>query len=257
MKIYTDGEIVFHLKCFACHSCKLPLKTGDHFSLNNGLLFCKQHLQTDQVEQLTLTNNKIDQLVLTTSVINSPLTNLCQPPISQLAPCSINALNAANLNSQLNSSLNNSLNSNQSLLLQQRTTLCNLSNSLQNNLPNNLSTVDNLQTNPNLNNLMLCSSNNLPLSTINQSSSNQLKLNGDLNNKEANKETLVRNRTDGRRGPKRPRTILTTAQRRAFKNSFEISQKPCRKVRECLAKETGLSVRIVQVWFQNQVYIYI
>jgi LIM homeobox transcription factor 1 len=52
---------------------------------------------------------------------------------------------------------------------------------------------------------------------------------------------------DGRRGPKRPRTILTTQQRRAFKASFEISPKPCRKVREALAKETGLSVRIVQV----------
>ncbi|XP_039285922.1 LIM homeobox transcription factor 1-beta [Nilaparvata lugens] len=57
---------------------------------------------------------------------------------------------------------------------------------------------------------------------------------------------------DGRRGPKRPRTILTTQQRRAFKASFELSPKPCRKVREGLAKDTGLSVRIVQVWFQNQ-----
>lgn len=57
---------------------------------------------------------------------------------------------------------------------------------------------------------------------------------------------------DGRRGPKRPRTILTTQQRRAFKASFEISPKPCRKVREGLARDTGLSVRIVQVWFQNQ-----
>ncbi|CAH0545839.1 unnamed protein product [Brassicogethes aeneus] len=57
---------------------------------------------------------------------------------------------------------------------------------------------------------------------------------------------------DGRRGPKRPRTILTTSQRRAFKASFEVSPKPCRKVRETLAKDTGLSVRIVQVWFQNQ-----
>jgi len=37
-------------------------------------------------------------------------------------------------------------------------------------------------------------------------------------------------RQDGRRGPKRPRTILTTVQRRAFKASFEVSQKPCRKV---------------------------
>ncbi|XP_074524843.1 LIM homeobox transcription factor 1-alpha [Halichoeres trimaculatus] len=52
--------------------------------------------------------------------------------------------------------------------------------------------------------------------------------------------------------PKRPRTILTTQQRRTFKASFEVSAKPCRKVRETLAAETGLSVRVVQVWFQNQ-----
>ncbi|GAU98445.1 hypothetical protein RvY_09592 [Ramazzottius varieornatus] len=55
-----------------------------------------------------------------------------------------------------------------------------------------------------------------------------------------------------RRGPKRPRTILTSHQRRAFKTSFEVSPKPCRKVRESLAKDLGLSVRVVQVWFQNQ-----
>ncbi|XP_037607810.1 LIM homeobox transcription factor 1-beta-like [Sebastes umbrosus] len=54
------------------------------------------------------------------------------------------------------------------------------------------------------------------------------------------------------RRPKRPRTILNTVQRRAFKASFEVSSKPCRKVRETLAAETGLSVRVVQVWFQNQ-----
>ncbi|XP_017262639.1 LIM homeobox transcription factor 1-alpha [Kryptolebias marmoratus] len=52
--------------------------------------------------------------------------------------------------------------------------------------------------------------------------------------------------------PKRPRTILSTQQRRTFKASFEVSSKPCRKVRETLAAETSLSVRVVQVWFQNQ-----
>uniref|UniRef100_A0AAJ7WK14 LIM homeobox transcription factor 1-alpha-like n=1 Tax=Petromyzon marinus TaxID=7757 RepID=A0AAJ7WK14_PETMA len=51
---------------------------------------------------------------------------------------------------------------------------------------------------------------------------------------------------------KRPRTILTPQQRRAFKASFEMSSKPSRKVREMLAAETGLNVRVVQVWFQNQ-----
>ncbi|XP_062972934.1 LIM homeobox transcription factor 1-alpha [Elgaria multicarinata webbii] len=58
--------------------------------------------------------------------------------------------------------------------------------------------------------------------------------------------------TKDHKRPKRPRTILTTQQRRAFKASFEVSSKPCRKVRETLAAETGLSVRVVQVWFQNQ-----
>lgn len=64
-------------------------------------------------------------------------------------------------------------------------------------------------------------------------------------------EDRVRSR-DGRRGPKRPRTILTSSQRRQFKASFDVSPKPCRKVREALAKDSGLSVRVVQVWFQNQ-----
>lgn len=37
--------------------------------------------------------------------------------------------------------------------------------------------------------------------------------------------------------PKRPRTILTTQQRRAFKASFEVSSKPCRKVWEGAGRE--------------------
>ncbi|KAJ0065088.1 hypothetical protein NL108_005573, partial [Boleophthalmus pectinirostris] len=70
-------------------------------------------------------------------------------------------------------------------------------------------------------------------------------------------DELERNRTirsddSESKRPKRPRTILTTQQRRTFKASFEVSSKPCRKVRETLAAETGLSVRVVQVWFQNQ-----
>lgn len=58
--------------------------------------------------------------------------------------------------------------------------------------------------------------------------------------------------TDGPKGPKRPRTILNANQRRRFKTAFEMNPKPCRKIREVLANETGLSPRVVQVWFQNQ-----
>ena len=35
---------------------------------------------------------------------------------------------------------------------------------------------------------------------------------------------------DDKKGPKRPRTILTSQQRKVFKSAFEISSKPCRKV---------------------------
>ncbi|KAI1718844.1 homeobox domain-containing protein [Ditylenchus destructor] len=52
--------------------------------------------------------------------------------------------------------------------------------------------------------------------------------------------------------PKRPRTILNAQQRKAFKHAFDRGPKPSRKIREQLAKDTGLSVRVVQVWFQNQ-----
>ena len=38
------------------------------------------------------------------------------------------------------------------------------------------------------------------------------------------------NELEGPKGPKRPRTILTTSQRRKFKTSFEVNPKPCRKV---------------------------
>ncbi|XP_073334352.1 LIM/homeobox protein LMX-1.2-like isoform X1 [Pagrus major] len=76
----------------------------------------------------------------------------------------------------------------------------------------------------------------------------------DLDVKSAKGPAAVKGSDDSKdpRRPKRPRTILTTQQRRAFKASFEVSSKPCRKVRETLAAETGLSVRVVQVWFQNQ-----
>ncbi|CBY30470.1 unnamed protein product [Oikopleura dioica] len=53
--------------------------------------------------------------------------------------------------------------------------------------------------------------------------------------------------------PKRPRTILTTEQRKKFKAYFDSGgEKPSRKIREKLAAETGLTARVVQVWFQNQ-----
>ena len=51
---------------------------------------------------------------------------------------------------------------------------------------------------------------------------------------------------------KRPRTTITSKQLETLKAAYSVSPKPSRAVREQLANETGLEVRVVQVWFQNR-----
>lgn len=48
---------------------------------------------------------------------------------------------------------------------------------------------------------------------------------------------------------KRPRTTITQKQLDILKQAYNISAKPARHIREALAIETGLDMRVVQVWF--------
>ncbi|CBY10605.1 unnamed protein product [Oikopleura dioica] len=51
---------------------------------------------------------------------------------------------------------------------------------------------------------------------------------------------------------KRPRTTITAKQLDVLKQAYQQSSKPARHVRESLSTETGLDMRVVQVWFQNR-----
>nr|BAA07578.2 LIM homeodomain protein Hr-Lhx3 a-form [Halocynthia roretzi] len=53
-------------------------------------------------------------------------------------------------------------------------------------------------------------------------------------------------------GVKRPRTTITAKQLETLKSAYNQSPKPARHVREQLSSETGLDMRVVQVWFQNR-----
>ena len=57
---------------------------------------------------------------------------------------------------------------------------------------------------------------------------------------------------DGVDGNKRPRTTITARQMEVLKEAYKTSPKPARHVREQLAQDTGLDMRVVQVWFQNR-----
>ncbi|XP_067127228.1 LIM/homeobox protein Lhx3-like isoform X1 [Centruroides vittatus] len=51
---------------------------------------------------------------------------------------------------------------------------------------------------------------------------------------------------------KRPRTTITARQLEKLKSAYTTSPKPARHVREQLSQDTGLDMRVVQVWFQNR-----
>ncbi|KAM7538859.1 hypothetical protein Aperf_G00000050537 [Anoplocephala perfoliata] len=51
---------------------------------------------------------------------------------------------------------------------------------------------------------------------------------------------------------KRPRTTINAKQLEALKKAYTEGAKPSRHVREQLSAETGLDMRVVQVWFQNR-----
>ncbi len=58
---------------------------------------------------------------------------------------------------------------------------------------------------------------------------------------------------EGKDGKRRgPRTNITAKQLELLKTVFTATPKPTRVMREQLAKETGLSMRVIQVWFQNK-----
>ena len=57
---------------------------------------------------------------------------------------------------------------------------------------------------------------------------------------------------EGDNPPKRPRTTITAKQLETLKSAYNASPKPARHVREQLSQDTGLDMRVVQVWFQNR-----
>ena len=55
---------------------------------------------------------------------------------------------------------------------------------------------------------------------------------------------------DGKR--RGPRTTIKAKQLEMLRNIFNQNPKPTRAMREQLAKDTGLAMRVIQVWFQNK-----
>merc|ERR1712083_506727 len=68
-------------------------------------------------------------------------------------------------------------------------------------------------------------------------------------NKEEDDDDKKEEKDGKRRGP---RTTIKAKQFDVLRNVFEQNPKPTRLMREQVAKETGLPMRVIQVWFQNK-----
>ena len=65
-------------------------------------------------------------------------------------------------------------------------------------------------------------------------------------------EEIENNPKKKSKGDRVPRTNITAKQRELLKGTFRHTPKPNRLMREQMAKETGLTVRCIQIWFQNK-----
>lgn len=72
----------------------------------------------------------------------------------------------------------------------------------------------------------------------------------DKENEEEEQEDDKKECKDGKR--RGPRTTIKAKQLEMLRNIFNQNPKPTRAMREQLAKDTGLAMRVIQVWFQNK-----
>ncbi|KAM9820795.1 LIM/homeobox protein Lhx5 [Neosynchiropus ocellatus] len=74
------------------------------------------------------------------------------------------------------------------------------------------------------------------------------------NSTSSDKETNNIENEEQNSGAKRrgPRTTIKAKQLETLKAAFVATPKPTRHIREQLAQETGLNMRVIQVWFQNR-----
>uniref|UniRef100_A0A8C5RKI1 LIM/homeobox protein Lhx5 n=1 Tax=Laticauda laticaudata TaxID=8630 RepID=A0A8C5RKI1_LATLA len=74
------------------------------------------------------------------------------------------------------------------------------------------------------------------------------------NSTSSDKETTNNENEEQNSGTKRrgPRTTIKAKQLETLKAAFAATPKPTRHIREQLAQETGLNMRVIQVWFQKR-----
>ncbi|CRL08699.1 CLUMA_CG021270, isoform A [Clunio marinus] len=186
-------DLIFHVNCFSCALCGLPLSAGDTAGIRGGRVFCCEHYETEL--QLETSNIPLQQIPY-------------YPPTT----------------------------------------------TQQKGRPRKRKTA--LQTDE----TVITNSDGNPEHHLSQDGALRLEL---MNASELNPNSMEMSSYDGSQSPrssgamtpnsrnKRMRTSFKHHQLRTMKSYFAINQNPDAKDLKQLAQKTGLSKRVLQVWFQN------
>ncbi|XP_077995693.1 LIM/homeobox protein Lhx5-like [Glandiceps talaboti] len=237
---------VFHLKCFTCMVCRKQLSTGEElYVVDENQFICKDdymstkspsaeseselgggHLSNGAVTSngFGLSNGSCDSLLQSPPSLVNPPSSVAPPP-STAAPPSAQTP-GEDTESQPTPPIQGDLDEDED----DKDDLSSISESVEANTNSN----DGQQTN---------SDTNVHNSNSNNSGTNVTP--------PANNENTDSNNVGGqkRRGP---RTTIKAKQLETLKAAFNATPKPTRHIREQLAQETGLNMRVIQVWFQNR-----
>ncbi|KAL3858232.1 hypothetical protein ACJMK2_012829 [Sinanodonta woodiana] len=236
---------VFHLKCFTCMICRKQLSTGEElYILGENKFLCKDDYLhnrlegSDMEEEMDFDNSAFEaQQRLADKDISSESNSieLCSPKKSMVKIEQKEDMHVLNISNSLNQSLT-------PLHPTPRTVSPVKMDSMISD--NTLSSPPS----PNLGGL------NCSNTTGSDGSSVDLNENGSSDNVIDNEEIQDGNGNPSNSGSKRrgPRTTIKAKQLETLKAAFAATPKPTRHIREQLAQETGLTMRVIQVWFQNR-----
>ncbi|XP_022257913.1 LIM/homeobox protein Lhx1-like [Limulus polyphemus] len=226
---------VFHLKCFTCMVCRKQLSTGEElYVLDEKCFICKEDYLNSRHNQVLTAGSPPSQTELGETndshtdpdhIVNHEIERDSSLERKTNGLFNVNSLSHGTgtlLNNTSANEFSGSLGSNNSSIsdcLSKSKTCVN-----NNNNHNDNKTTSGSESSPNSN------------------TNSTLQNNGSQQNDE---------NTPGskRRGP---RTTIKAKQLETLKAAFAATPKPTRHIREQLAQETGLNMRVIQVWFQNR-----
>lgn len=233
-------ELVYHMHCFTCAWCNIALTQGDYFGIRDNLVYCRAHFDSlcseGELSSMSLSLGPGGELEDITDG-GGPLSPAVSLPCSYSPALSPGpgALQTAQVpapkkgrprkrkpDSELDGCGNNNNNSNSN-----------------NNAPNNNSGSNPTQP-PCIQTPLECQLS--PSSTLSP-------LTSLADHKIAGLGNCVVG--GGSQRTKRMRTSFKHHQLRTMKSYFSINQNPDAKDLKQLAQKTGLSKRVLQVWFQN------